>query len=114
MTPLKAVDTVMKNISVVGMIITGKNGIFISVPFSVKGPLDDAKVTLLPPEAVGGGLWGVLKRTLQPPFEMFKAVISQKESPFFLPQKKANSYNLRRRIMKRAGGGPITAPRGVF
>jgi hypothetical protein len=76
--PLKTVDTVMKNIPVVGRIITGKNGIFISVPFSVKGPLDDTKVTLLPPEAVGGGLWGVLKRTLQTPAELFNTTISKK------------------------------------
>jgi hypothetical protein len=76
--PLKTVDTVMKNIPVVGRIITGKNGIFISVPFSVKGPLDDAKVTLLPPEAVGGGLWGVLKRTLQTPVKLFNTTISKK------------------------------------
>jgi hypothetical protein len=76
--PLKTVDTVMKNIPVVGRLITGKNGIFISVPFSVKGPLDDTKVTLLPPEAVGGGLWGVLKRTLQTPVELFNMTISKK------------------------------------
>ena len=76
--PLKTVDTVMKNIPVVGRLITGKNGIFISVPFSVKGPLDDTKVTLLPPEAVGGGLWGVLKRTLQTPVELFNTTISKK------------------------------------
>jgi hypothetical protein len=76
--PLKTVDTVMKNIPVVGRIITGKNGIFISVPFSVKGPLDDAKVTLLPPEAVGGGLWGVLKRTLQTPVKLFNTTLSKK------------------------------------
>jgi hypothetical protein len=76
--PLKTVDTVMKNIPIVGRIITGKNGIFISVPFSVKGPLDDTKVTLLPPEAVGGGLWGVLKRTIQTPVELFNTTISKK------------------------------------
>ena len=77
LAPLKTVDTIMKNIPLVGRIITGKNGTFISVPFSVKGPLGDAKVTLLPPEAVGSGLWGVLKRTLQAPIEMFSTVISK-------------------------------------
>jgi len=76
--PLKTVDTVMKNIPIVGKIITGKDGTFISVPFRVKGPLDNPTVTVLPPEAVGSGLWGLLKRTLQAPVDAFKTVISKK------------------------------------
>ena len=76
--PLKTVDTIMKNIPIVGRIITGKDGTFISVPFRVKGPLDDSTITLLPPEAVGSGLWGVLKRTLQAPVDAFKTVLSKK------------------------------------
>jgi hypothetical protein len=76
--PLKTIDTVLKHIPIVGRIITGKNGTFISVPFSVKGPIDDPKVTLLPPEAVGSGLWGVLKRTLQVPVDAVKTIISKK------------------------------------
>ena len=76
--PLKTVDIVMNHIPVVGKIITGKNGTFISVPFRVKGPIGDPKVALLPPEAVGSGLWGVLKRTLQTPIKAFKTVISKK------------------------------------
>lgn len=78
LAPLKSVDTVMNLIPIIGKIITGKDGIFISIPFSVKGPLEDAKVTLVPPEAVRSGLWGVLKRTLQAPVDMINTVISQK------------------------------------
>jgi hypothetical protein len=77
--PLKTVDTIIKNIPIVGKIITGKSGTFISVPFSVKGPIDNLKVTLLPPEAVGSGLWGVLKRTLQTPVMTLESAFSQKE-----------------------------------
>lgn len=76
--PLKTVDTVMKNIPIVGRIITGKDGTFVSIPFLVKGPLDDSTITLLPPEAVGSGLWGVLKRTLQAPVDAVKTIISKK------------------------------------
>ena len=78
LAPLKTVDTVMNFIPIIGKIITGKDGIFISIPFSVKGPLEDAKITLVPPEAVGSGLWGILKRTLQAPVDMFNTVISYK------------------------------------
>jgi hypothetical protein len=76
LAPLKTLDTIMKYIPVVGKLFTGKNGLFISVPFSVKGPLDDPTITPLPPEAVGSGLWGMLKRIIQSPMEMFKAVTS--------------------------------------
>jgi hypothetical protein len=79
LAPLKTVDTVMSHIPVVGRIVTGKSGTFISVPFSVSGPLNNPRMTLLPPEAVGSGLWGVLKRTLQAPVEMFKTIISLRE-----------------------------------
>jgi hypothetical protein len=78
LAPLKTVDTVLNHIPVVGKLVTGKDGIFISIPFSVKGPLEDAKIVLVPPEAVGSGLWGVLKRTLQTPVDMFNTVISQR------------------------------------
>jgi hypothetical protein len=80
LAPLKTVDTVMSHIPIVGRIVTGKNGTFISVPFSVNGPFDNPKVTLQPPEAVGNGLWGVLKRILQAPVEMFKTIMSQRWS----------------------------------
>ena len=76
LAPLKTVDTIMNNIPVVGKIFTGKNGVFVSVAFSVKGPLDDPKITPLPPETVGSGLWGVLKRILQSPVEIYKSVTS--------------------------------------
>jgi hypothetical protein len=64
----------MSHIPIVGRIITGKSGTFISVPFSVSGPLDNPTVTVLSPEAVGSGLWGLLKRTLQTPLELFKTL----------------------------------------
>jgi hypothetical protein len=89
LAPLKTVDTILNYIPVVGKIMTGKDGVFISVPFSVKGPLDDPSVMLLPPKAVRSGLWGVLKKTLQTPVEMFKA-ISQKKPSLVLPQAKTN------------------------
>jgi hypothetical protein len=76
--PLKTVDTIISHIPIVGRIVTGKNGTFVSVPFAVNGPLDNPKVTLLPLEAVGSGLWGVLKRTLQTPVDMFKTIISRR------------------------------------
>ncbi|MBW2039554.1 MAG: AsmA-like C-terminal domain-containing protein [Deltaproteobacteria bacterium] len=76
--PLKTVDIIMNNIPIFGKVFTGKSGTFISVPFGVTGPLDDPKITTLPPSAVGAGLWGLLKRTLQVPGEVIKPVLPKK------------------------------------
>lgn len=76
--PLGTVDNIMSHIPVLGKIITGKQGTFISFPFSVNGPIRSPQVTLLPPEAVGSGLWGVLKRTLQAPLNIFRTIISKR------------------------------------
>jgi hypothetical protein len=80
LAPLRTIDTIMHNVPIVGKIMTGKNGVFLSVPFSVKGRLDNPAILLLPTKAVGSGLWGVLKRTLQSPVEMFKAITQAKPS----------------------------------
>lgn len=78
LAPLKTVDIVMDYIPILGKIFTGKSGTFISIPFSVKGPVDDPKITPLPPSAIGSGLWGLLKRTLQAPIEVIKPVLPKK------------------------------------
>jgi uncharacterized protein YhdP len=79
LAPLKTVDSVLSHIPLLGRIFTGKNGTFISVPFSVSGPLDNPTVTPLSPEAVGKGLWGLLKRTLETPAELFKTIMSLRD-----------------------------------
>ncbi|RLB07276.1 MAG: hypothetical protein DRG50_03310 [Deltaproteobacteria bacterium] len=78
MAPLKTVDVVINHIPVLGKVLTGKSGTFISVPFSIKGSLYNPKITPLPPSAVGASLWGLLKRTLQAPMEMIKPVLPKK------------------------------------
>jgi hypothetical protein len=91
--PLKTIDTILHHIPIVGKIVTGKHGTFVSVPFRVKGPFQDPAVTLLPPEAVGSGLWGVLKRTLETPAEVLKA-ISEKTSSLTPRQAKTNKEHI--------------------
>lgn len=80
MAPLKTVDVIMHNIPIFGRILTGKSGTFISIPFSITGPINDPKVTPLSPTAVGSGLWGVLKRTLETPVEMIKPVLPKEKT----------------------------------
>ena|GEM_PF-1590913 len=72
--PLRTVDTLLSRIPLVGQVVTGKSKTFLSFPFKVEGPLQDPKVTPLPPSAIGKGLLGVVKRTLELPFKVIEPV----------------------------------------
>jgi hypothetical protein len=58
---------------------------FISIPFKLEGPMGNLKVTPLPPAAVGEGLVGIMKRTLQLPVDIIQ--------PSF-PRRRRNRTNL--------------------
>jgi len=68
--PMKTVDTVLSAIPILGHILTGESGTFVSVPLKVQGPIDDPSVTPFPPSAVGNGLLGILRRTIQAPVKV--------------------------------------------
>ena len=69
--PFKTVDLLVKKIPVVKDIIGGS---LISVPFRITGNLENPKVTPLSPSAVGSGLLGIMKRTLQLPVQIIQPV----------------------------------------
>lgn len=73
--PLRTVDTLLSRIPLVGHVITGKSRTFLSFPFKVEGTLHDPKVTPLPPTAIGKGLLGVMRRTLELPFKVIEPVL---------------------------------------
>ncbi len=73
--PLRTVDTLLSHIPLLGEVLTGKSKTFLSFPFKVTGTVSDPKVTPLPPSAIGGGLLGVVKRTLQLPFKVIQPVL---------------------------------------
>lgn len=79
--PFKTVDVILRNIPLLGRVLTGKSGTFISVPLSVKGNWKDPKVIPIPPKAVGSGLLGIMKRTLELPVEVIKPVIPKETPP---------------------------------
>jgi hypothetical protein len=47
----------------------------VTIPVRVKGPLDNLEVKTMPPDAVGEGLTGMMKRTLQLPFKIIEPII---------------------------------------
>ena len=75
--PFKKVDAVVKNIPLLGDIL---GGTLVTVPLRVQGPFKGPKVTPLPPSAIGEGLLGIMKRTVELPFEVIDDVTSKGRS----------------------------------
>lgn len=67
--PLKTVDSVVKKIPLVNHIL---GGTLVSIPIKVEGVVGDPTVTPLSPSAVGSGLMGIMKRTLELPFKIIE------------------------------------------
>lgn len=67
--PLKTVDSIVKKIPLVSDVL---GGTLVSIPIKVTGDLGDPTVTPLSPSAVGSGLVGIMKRTLELPFKIIE------------------------------------------
>jgi hypothetical protein len=70
--PFTTTDSVIKKIPILKDILGGS---LVTIPVRVKGPLDKLEVKTMPPDAVGEGLAGMMKRTLQLPFKIIEPVI---------------------------------------
>ncbi len=68
-SPLKTVDTVVRNIPLIGNIL---GGTLVSIPVRVTGDLSNPTVIPLSPSAVGSGLLGTMKRVFQLPFTLMQ------------------------------------------
>jgi hypothetical protein len=76
--PFKTVDRVTKLIPLISDIFAGT---LVTIPVKVHGDLEDPKVSLLSPSAIGEELLAMMKRTLGLPFKIVD---------FFLPSKREN------------------------
>lgn len=65
--PFKTLDTVVSHIPLLGRVLTGKSRTLVSFPVRVTGKLADPTVIPLSPTAVGSGLLGIMKRTIEMP-----------------------------------------------
>ncbi|NTW59836.1 MAG: AsmA family protein [Nitrospirae bacterium] len=75
--PFKKVDAVVKKIPLVGDIL---GGTLVTVPLRVHGPFKGPKVAPLPPAAIGEGLLGIMKRTVELPIEVIDEVTPKRRS----------------------------------
>jgi len=71
--PLKTVDAIVKKIPLVKDILGGS---LVSIPISIKGSLEDPKVTVLSSTEVDSGLLGIMRRTLQLPVKIIEPAFS--------------------------------------
>ena len=69
--PLKTIDFFIKRIPLIKDILAGS---LISIPFGIKGLLENPRVSPLEPSKVGSGLLGIVKRTLQLPVKIIQPV----------------------------------------
>jgi hypothetical protein len=76
--PLRNVDEIVKNIPVLGYIV---GGTLVSFPVTVKGDLQDPRVTLMDPGAVGSGLLGIAERTLKLPAKVISPFLPAEKEP---------------------------------
>ncbi len=66
--PLKTLDAIVSKVPLLGGVLGGRRQTVITIPLGVKGPLAEPAITVLPPEAIGEGLLGMVKDTLMLPF----------------------------------------------
>ena len=69
--PLKTIDFFIKRTPLIKEIFGGS---LISIPFGIKGHLENPRVSPLPPAKVGSGLLGIVKRTLQLPVKIIQPI----------------------------------------
>jgi len=74
--PLKTIDFFIKRTPLIKDILGGS---LISIPVGITGHLENPRVSPLPPDKVGSGLLGIVKRTLQLPVKIIQPVPPGKE-----------------------------------
>ena len=70
--PFKTVDYLVSKIPLVGYILRDN---LISIPLKVTGNIADPSIIVLSPTAVGEGVWGIMKRTLELPVKIIEPVL---------------------------------------
>ena len=74
--PFKTVDYVVSKLPLVSYVLKGT---LISIPLRITGSLDDPRIIILSPTAVGKGVLGIMKRTLFLPVKIIEPVIPRNQ-----------------------------------
>jgi hypothetical protein len=76
LAPFRTVDSIIQRIPLLRYIL---GGTLVSIPVKVTGNLGDPDVTPLPPEEIGSGVLGVIRRTLTVPFKVIQPLLPSKK-----------------------------------
>lgn len=69
--PLKTVDTIIKHIPGVNYLLGGS---LIAIPVGITGSLDDPRVEVMSPSAIGSSLYDLAERTITSPFKLLEKI----------------------------------------
>ncbi len=69
--PFSTIDKILSKLPIIGPVFLGKSKTLLSIPFKVKGPLDDPVVQPLDPSLIGKGILNLIKRILKAPIYIF-------------------------------------------
>ena len=72
--PLKTIDTIVSKVPLLGKAIGGKDAAIVAFPVKIKGQINDPKVTVLSPDAIGGAMIDLVKNTLMLPFHILSPI----------------------------------------
>ncbi|MGK2906386.1 MAG: YhdP family protein [Desulfuromonadales bacterium] len=70
--PLGTVDKIVSHIPIAGWLLTGEDKALLTAHFSVKGDISDVSVAPMPLDTFTDPTIGLLRRTLELPFKLFK------------------------------------------
>jgi len=69
--PLQTVDKIVNHIPVVGWLLTGKDKGFLTAYFEAKGKWSDPKVSAIPVQSLGKGIFSIFRRVFELPVRLF-------------------------------------------
>ncbi len=77
--PFKTFDTIVSKVPIIGEPIMGEYGSRVSIPVAVKGPLAHPAITPLHPEAIGEGIFNLVRDTFMLPYNILKPLEKTEE-----------------------------------
>lgn len=75
LAPLKAIDTILGNLPIIGRAMGGRDTAIVAVPVKITGKIDDPDVKILAAKEVGEGIINFVTRTIKLPFALLSPLV---------------------------------------
>ena len=83
--PFGTIDWMISSIPLLGYVLAGEEKSFLASSFTVKGPLDDPQVNMIPFESFARSVLGILERLVELPSVTIRAMEGKRDTGFVLP-----------------------------